>query len=127
MTSVPKRTFPSHKVFAQGDFVEFIGFGCGSYLDGSVLAGRLHLRQPQRKVGHGGQVDAIPSDVLVATKRTMDTEALGVKDTFQSILFTDVSERTVLNFATISVSTQGHFGQIVHVQEPAYSEPNATE
>ncbi len=64
----------------------------------------------------------------------MDTKALAVKDALQPIRLADMSKRAVFDLAPIAVSTQGHFAQVVLVEEFAcgtfhaeVAEPMATD
>jgi len=79
----------------------------------------LHLGQAEGEIGHGGQIDAIPSNVLVPTKGPVNAKALAIKDAFQPVSFTDVSKGTISDLAPFSVAAQGHLGQIVLVQKLA--------
>jgi hypothetical protein len=55
--------------------------------------------------------------VFVATKGTVDAKTLGMKDAFHAICFGNVSKGTIFDFTAFPVSTEGHFAQIVLVQE----------
>jgi hypothetical protein len=55
--------------------------------------------------------------MFVSTKWSVNAKSRLVKGTFQSIRFGNVSKGTVFDFAPFPVPTQGHFTQIVLVQE----------
>ena len=55
--------------------------------------------------------------MFVATIRSVDTKSGLVKGTFQTIRFGNVSKGTVFNFTPFAVTTEGHFTEIVLVQE----------
>ena len=77
----------------------------------------LHLTQPQGEVGHLRPLDEIQPDVLVAAERPMDAEALAVKHTLEPIGLGYMPEGAVLHLALVAVTTKGHLGQVVLVEE----------
>ena len=116
VTSLPEGTISAQKVLAQTDLVEFVGLRRRPSDRHAVFA-RLHLAQPQGEIGHHGQIGPLSSDVLVPAKGTVDAKSLTVKHALQSIRLGNVSKRTILDLAPIAVSTEGHFGEVVLVQE----------
>ena len=64
VTTVTKGTFPLHEMFAQGNFIKFIWFGCRSSCHcrttprtrtprTTILGCSLHLGESQCKIGNG--------------------------------------------------------------------------
>ena len=101
-------------MLAETDLKELVGFGSWTTRDLSILAS-LHLTEAESKVGHYRSINCIFADVFVTAERTMDAEALGVKDAFKPISLGDMTEGAVFHLALVAMATQRHFRQVILV------------
>mmetsp|Transcript_2137 Transcript_2137/g.6178 ORF Transcript_2137/g.6178 Transcript_2137/m.6178 type:complete len:501 (+) Transcript_2137:593-2095(+) len=116
VTAITKGTLTLQKVLTERDLEEFIRLGRRTAGHLPILPG-LHLAQPQGEVGDLRSLDAILPHVLVAAERSVDAKALTVKHTLEPIGLGYVPEGTVLHLALVAVTTKGHFGQVILVEE----------
>lgn len=78
MTVVSKGALSRQEMFAETDLIKLVRFGSWSFRDlgATILGGSLHLAESERKVCHEWKILSLSSDMLVSTKRSMNTEPL---------------------------------------------------